>query len=133
MIDKEKVKELYLKGHSSVLIAAELKCKPETVRKCIERNFKQFKNSHLAIKMKNKEIDRITRQESKQYMSDVTFIKKNRSIYTTTIDGDLVIDKNIAPVVSFDTPKRLKNENSLNEVNKRIANSEYRKDSLLFN
>lgn len=133
MIDKEKVKELYLKGYSSVLIAGELKCKPETVRKCIERNFRQFKDSHLAIKMKNKEIDRITRQESKQYMSDVTFIKKNRSIYTTTIDGDLVIDKNIAPVVSFDTPKRLKNENSLNEVNKRIVNSEYRKDSLLFN
>lgn len=132
MVDKEKVKELYLKGYSSVLIAEELKCKPETVRKCIERNFKQFKSSHLATKITNREIDRVTKHEAKQYMSDITFIKKNRSIYTTNVDGDLVIDKNIAPVVSFDTPKRLKNENSFKEVNSRIINSNYRKENLLF-
>ena len=132
MIDKEKVKELYLKGYSSVLIAEELKCKPETVRNCIERNFKQFKSSHLATKIINKEIDRVTRHEVKQYMSDMTFIKKNRSIYKTNDNGDLFIDKNIAPVVSFDTPRRLKNENSLIEVNNRIIKGEYRKENLLF-
>ena len=132
MIDKEKVKELYLKGYSSVLIAEELTCKPETVRNCIERNFKQFKSSHLATKIINKEIDRVTRHEVKQYMSDMTFIKKNRSIYKTNDNGDLFIDKNIAPVVSFDTPRRLKNENSLIEVNNRIIKGEYRKENLLF-
>ena len=132
MLDKEKVKELYLKGYGSSQISNILNCKPETVRKCIERNFKQFKSSHLATQIRNKEIDKITRFESKQYMSDATFIKKNRSIYKTNKDGDIVLNKEVAPIVSFDAPIRLKNENSENVINKKIVNSLYRKESILF-
>ncbi|WP_238899448.1 DNA-binding response regulator [Clostridium sp. YIM B02500] len=130
MLDKEKVKGLYLQGYNAVDIAFILNCKSDTVRQCIHRNLKEFKNSHLATKIRNKEIDRITRYEAKQYMSDSTFIKKNRSIYKTNLDGDIVIDVNAAPIVSFDTPKRLKNENSLKEIDKRIRKSNYRKDEL---
>lgn len=130
MLDKEKVKELYLEGYGPSQISNILKCKPETVRKCIERNFKQFKSSHLATKIRNKEIDKITRHESKQYMSDAAFIEKNRSIYKTNSDGDIVIDVNVAPVVSFDTPKRFRNKNSEKEVNKKIIKSGYRKNEL---
>lgn len=130
MLDKEKVKELYLEGYGPSQISNILNCKPETVRKCIERNFKHFKSSHLATKIRNKEIDRVTRHESKQYMSDATFIEKNRSIYKTNSDGDIVIDVNVAPVVSFDTPKRFKNNNSEKEVNKKIIKSGYRKNEL---
>lgn len=132
MLDKEKVKELYLQGYNAVYIAIDLSCKADTVRQCIHRNFKEFRDSHLANKIRNKEIERITRCEAKQYMSDVTFIKKNRSIYKTNEDGDLIIDTNVAPVVSFDTPRRFKNENSAKEVNRRIINNEYKKDELLF-
>lgn len=132
MLDKEKVKELYLEGYGASQISNILNCKPETVRKCIERNFKQFKSSHLATKIRNKEIDRVTRHESKQYMCDATFIKKNRSIYKTNKDGDLVFDKDVAPVITFDTPKRFKNENSLTAVNRKIVNSGYRKDELFY-
>ena len=130
MIDKEKVKEYYLKGLNSFQISKIMNCKPATVRKCIERNYKQFKNSHLAVKMANKEINRITKREAKQFMSDITFIKKNRSAYKTDHEGNIILDESIAPIVSFDTPKELKNENSLNEINKRIINSGYRKDEL---
>lgn len=132
MLDKEKVKELYLKGYGAYQISNILNCKPEAVRKCIERNLKQFRNSHLANKIRNKEIDRITRYESKQYMSDLTFIKKNRSIYETNNDGDLIIDINVAPIITFDTPKRLANENSMKEINRKIIKSGYRKDELCF-
>lgn len=132
MLDKEKVKELYLKGYGAYQISNILNCKPETVRKCIERNLKHFRSSHLAIKIRNKEIDRITRYESKQYMSDATFVKKNRSIYKTNDDGDLVVDISLAPVITFDTPKRLGNENSEKEVNRKIIKSGYRKDELCF-
>lgn len=132
MLDKEKVKELYLQGYNAVEIAITLKCKSDTVRQCIHRNLKEFRNSHLANKIRNKEIDRITRQEVKQYMSDAIFVKKNRSIYKTNLHGDLVINKNVAPVVSFDTPKRFKNENSEKAVNRKIINSKYRKDELFY-
>lgn len=132
MLDKEKVKELYLKGYGSAQISNILNCKPEAVRKCIERNLKQFKSSHLATQIRNKEIDRITRHESKQYMSDATFIEKNRSIYKTNNDGDLVIDINVAPVITFDTPKTFKNGISEKEINRRIIKSGYRKDELFF-
>lgn len=130
MIDKEKVKEYHLKGLNSIQIARILKCNPPAVRKCIERNYREFKKSHLAAKMASKEIDKVTRREAKQFMSDATFIKKNRSIYKTDEEGNIEINKNIAPVVTFDTPRKLKNENSLSEINKRIINSGYKKDEL---
>lgn len=130
MLDKEMVKELYLQGYNAVNIALKMRCNSDTVRQCIHRNFKEFKNSHLANKIRNKEIDRITKHEAKQYMSDSTFIKKNRTIYKTNSDGDIIIDINVAPVVSFDTPKRFKNENSLKEIDKRISRNNYRKDEL---
>lgn len=86
----------------------------------------------MANKIRNKEIDRITRYESKQFMSDATFIKKNRSIYKTNDDGDLVVDISVAPIITFDTPKRFVNENSKKEINRKIIKSGYRKDELLY-
>lgn len=132
MLDKEKVKKLYLKGYRPVDIATILQCKSDTIRQCIHRNCKQFKNSNLANKLRNKEIDRVTKFEVKHFMSDSTFIRKNRSIYKTNKDGDIILNKEVAPTVSFDTPRRLKNENSENVVDKRIVNSLYRNESLLF-
>lgn len=111
MLNKQRVKELYLQGENYRSIATILKANPETVRKCIYRNLKEFRNSHEAEKIRCKEIDRITRFESKQYISDKSFVMKNRSIYKTNLQGDLIINKKVAPIVSFDTPRRLTNEN----------------------
>lgn len=132
MINKEKVGELYLKGHSIAYIAKELNCKAGTIRVCIHRNFKSFRKSRMANKIRDKEIDRITRFEDKQYMSDSVFIKKNRSIYETNADGDLLINTKVAPVVSYDTPQKLKNNNSVTVVDERIRKSKYRNDNILF-
>lgn len=131
-LDKEKVKELYLKGHNAPYIAEVLKSNVDAVRQCICRNCKEFKKSHLAIKLRNKEVDRITRFESKQYMSDSVFIKKNMSIYKTNKNGDLVLNKDVAPIVSYDTPEILKNEDGAIAIDKRIKKSKYRNDNLLF-
>lgn len=106
-MDKNKVKELYLKGYKAKNIAKILKCKPERVRQCIHRNLKEFKTAHEIEKMRNKEIDRVTRSEAKQWISDKSFILKNRSIYKTDSKGNIVLNKDVAPVVSFDTPRRL--------------------------
>lgn len=111
MLDKEKIKELYLKGHTSNQIAKILNCNSGKIRVYIHRNLKSNKTLHESEKIYRKEVDRITRHESKQFMSDKDFIKRNRSIYITKENGDIVIDKKVAGVVTFDTPRRLSNEN----------------------
>lgn len=111
MLDKQKVKELYLEGKNYYSIANILKANPETVRKCIYRNLREFRSSHEAEKIRRKEVDRITRFESKQYISDKSFIMKNRSIYKTNLEGDIILNRRVAPIISFDTPRRLTNEN----------------------
>ncbi|WP_061342938.1 hypothetical protein [Clostridium botulinum] len=127
MLDKIRVKEYYLKGYSYNKIASILKEKPETIKKCIQRNLKEFRKSHTAEKIRKKEVDRITRQESKKYMSDKDFIKRNRSIYKTKKNGDIVLNKDV--VVTFDTPKRLINEYAKDKINKNILKSDYRKEN----
>lgn len=130
MLDKQRVKELYLKGENYISIASILNAKPDTIRKHIYRNLREFRNSHEAEKIRRKEIDRITRYESKSYISDNVFINKNRSAYKTDSEGNIVIDKDVAPVISFDTPRRLVNENSKKLIDKRIMKSNYKRDEL---
>lgn len=129
MLDIEKVKEKYLEGYNSSQIARTLKCKPSTVRQCIHRNLKEFRKSNEAEKIRKKEVDRITRQESKNYISDKDFVKRNRSIYKTNKNGDIVLNKDVASIVTFDTPKRLINEYSEDKINKAIIKSDYRKEN----
>ena len=115
LLNKEKVKELYIKGYGFTTIAKILNAKPETVRKCIQRNFKEFKNSHEAAKLADKEIKRITRHEAKQYMSDRDFVIRNRSIYKTNVlTGDIKLNKeSINAAIPFDVPRSLINENKI--------------------
>lgn len=133
MLDKEKVKNLYLNGYNAVQIANQINAKVEAVRKCIQRNYKEFRDDNRASKIRNKEVQRITEYESKQFMSDMVFIKGNRSIYKTDEEGDIILDKSIAPVVTYDTPRRLKNENSKRALDTRLRKSGYRKENILFN
>lgn len=111
MIDKEKVKELYRKGYKANEIAEILEEKQENVRQCIHRNFKHHKITHQINRIRDEEILRVTMAESKNYMSDKDFVKRNRSIYVTKDNGDIILNKKVAGVVTFDTPRRLINEN----------------------
>lgn len=132
MLDKEKVKELYLEGYNAVYIAQVLGASKFAVQKCIQRNLHQFKTSHQASIIYNREVDRVTKREAKQFMSDKDFIKRNPSIYKTRSNGDIVINKALAGTVAFDTPRRLTNEYSEERVNNNIIHSGYRKEELLF-
>lgn len=132
MLDKNKVKNLYLQGHNAVYIALELNCNVETVRKCIQRNLNDFKNAHLIAKERDKEILRITAREAKQYMSDKDFVKRNPSIYKILENGDKVLNRDVSGTVSFDTPKSLRNEDSYDRVNRNIIKAGYRKETDLF-
>jgi len=109
-LDKEIVKKLYLDGLKAPEIAKKLESDKETVKKCIQRNFKDLRHEHDIAVVQRREVIKATNYEANKYMGDSTFIKKNRSIYKTKSDGDIVINKEVAPIVTWDTPKRLVNE-----------------------
>nr|WP_275299522.1 DNA-binding response regulator [Clostridium sp. YIM B02506] len=111
MIDKARVKELYVKGHNAVEIARLTNNKIDAVRKCIQRNFEHLKYSHEVALTQRREEIRAVNYGSKRYLSDKAFILKNRSIYKTLPNGDIVLDNEVAGTVTWDTPRRLVNEN----------------------
>ena len=90
-LNKELVKQLYCNGLNAREIAEQLK----------NRNHLKFYEN---------EVRKITKYESKQYMSDKTFILKNRSLYETKEDGDIVLKKDIGYSIPWDVPRRLTNE-----------------------
>ncbi|OOM81773.1 hypothetical protein CLPUN_09570 [Clostridium puniceum] len=110
---KNQIEELYLNGYDASQIAKKLKKNIEAVRKYIQRNLSHLNYRHKIAVIERREIIRATNYESNKFMGDSTFIKKNRSIYKTKLDGDIVINRDIAPVVTWDTPKRLVNENKV--------------------
>jgi predicted XRE-type DNA-binding protein len=113
-LNKELVKQLYCNGLNAREISEHLNVNKSSVNKCIQRNFKEFKSIHLKnrkhLKFYENEVRKITKYESKQYMSDKTFILKNRSLYETKEDGDIVLKKNIGCAIPWDVPRRLTNE-----------------------
>jgi len=113
MIDKDKVKKLYLKGYDASQIAKQLKYNIEAVRKCIQRNYSspRDRDKHKIGTIEQKETLRAINYEANRYMSDKAFILKNRSIYQTNVNGDIVVNRKVAPIISWDTPRRLNNEN----------------------
>lgn len=113
ILDKEHVKKLYLDGLTATEIARKLNSNKDTVKKCIQRNFNDLKGRHERAIIQRREVLKAINYESNKYMGDSTFIKKNRSIYKTNPNGDIVINKEVAPVVTWDTPRRLVNENKV--------------------
>lgn len=110
-LNKAKVEELYIRGYGAKDIAKELDYSPSTVRTCIERNFKDLKFTHEKAKQARKDIARIAKEETKKYMPDSTFVKKNRSIYETNKKtGDIELRKNLSFAIPCDVPTVLKTE-----------------------
>lgn len=112
-IDKDIVKELYLKGYNAAEISISIDSNTEAIRKCIQRNFSHLKLKHEIAIIQKKEAIKAINYEASKYISDKSFILKNRSIYRTKINGDIVLNRAVAPVVTWDTPKTLINENKV--------------------
>jgi uncharacterized protein YjcR len=111
ILDKEQVRKLYLAGFTSPEISRRLNSKSDTIKKCIQRNFGSLKTEHQIAVTRRREVLKAVNYQANRYMGDSTFVKKNRSIYKTRPDGDIVLNKDVAPVVTWDTPRRLVNQN----------------------
>lgn len=109
MLDKSNVKRLYMSGYNATQIANIIGSNKATVQKCIQRNFGNLKFKHERAVRDRKDCLRAINYEANRYMSDTTFIKKNRSIYKTLQNGDIVVKKEFRKFITYDTPRRLTN------------------------
>ena len=68
---------------------------------------------HRQASFSRKDIRKAIDYEAKKEIGDKAFILKNRSIYNTKRNGDIVLkdESEIGCSVSFDTPRKLINEN----------------------
>lgn len=110
MINIERVKYLYGLGYNAVEISKQIGANVEATRKCIQRNLGNIKDKHEMAIVQRKETLRAINYEANKYISDKSFIQKNRTAYKTLSSGDIVINKKVAPVVPWDMPRRLVNE-----------------------
>lgn len=117
---KKIVRELYKSGYNSKEIAEIItkenlkdgiykKTTPESIKKCIQRNFKEYKKEHKINAAGRKEVKRALDYESKKFISDKSLILKNRSAYKTRINGDIVLKKETDYVFASDMPRKLIN------------------------
>ena len=111
MLNKENVRELYLKGYNAVEISSKLCEEVEAVRKCIQRNFYSLKERHEIAVIQRKEELKAVKYEANKYISDRSFILRNRTAYKTLPNGDIVLNRKVTGAVTWDTPRRLTNEN----------------------
>lgn len=118
-IDKENVKTLYLKGYNAKEISNIFKYDIESVRKCIQRNFSKLKNVHLIAMKQRKDYLKAVNYEAKKCMTNKAFIMKNKSAYITKANGDIVLNKSVAPITTWDTPERLSKEEDLTRKSKK--------------
>ncbi|EHP47417.1 hypothetical protein [Clostridium perfringens] len=101
---KKRIKELYRKGYNSSEIARIITKENraegifkvttrEAIKKCIQRNFKEYKKEHKINAVARKEVIKAVDYEAKKYIGDRALILKNRSVYETKKDGDIVLKK----------------------------------------
>lgn len=105
--DKIMIEKLYLAGVDAKEISRRINKSVDAIRKYIQRNLKDLKEKHELERERTKEILKKTRWECSQEISNMNFAKFNKNIYKQAKNGDLVIDKKVAPVVTFDTPTRI--------------------------
>ena len=88
---------------------------------------------HRQASFSRKDIRKAIDYEAKKEIGDKAFILKNRSIYNTKRNGDIVLksESEIGCSVSFDTPRKLINENKEIEY-KNLKDEEIKLEVLSF-
>ena len=109
-INKNEVGKLYITGYDARQISEILCVNVESVRKCIQRNYSHFRNRHQEALRERKDSIKAINYECNRFISDKPFIQKNRSIYKTKENGDIVLNEDLGYIFTADTPRRLNNE-----------------------
>ena len=109
-INKNEVGKLYITGYDARQISEILCVNVESVRKCIQRNYSHFRNRHQEALRERKDSIKAINYECNRFISDKSFVQKNRSSYKTKENGDIVLNEDLGYIFTADTPRRLNNE-----------------------
>ena len=109
-VNKNEVGKLYITGYDARQISEILCVNVESVRKCIQRNYSHFRNRHQEALRERKDSIKAINYECNRFISDKSFVQKNRSIYKTKENGDIVLNEDLGYIFTADTPRRLNNE-----------------------
>ena len=109
-LNKNEVGKLYITGYDARQISEILCVNVESVRKCIQRNYSHFRNRHQEALRERKDSIKAINYECNRFISDKSFVQKNRSIYKTKENGDIVLNEDLGYIFTADTPRRLNNE-----------------------
>lgn len=108
--NKIKIEKWYSNGVTIKDIAKRLngEYKLDTIKSYIRRNLKHLREKHIAECRYNYETLTRTKRECVNAISDRSFVKYNKSIYKINRSGNLVVNRKVAPVITFDTPRGLR-------------------------
>ena len=97
-LDKNRVKELYIKGYNAKEISNilfeknKVLIKSDTIQRCINRNFSDFKFQHRKARCLNRDIKKSIDIMNNSFISNRSLLKYNRQAYNYNKNGNLVFD-----------------------------------------
>ncbi len=114
------IMDYYTKGLTCKEIAKKLGLKENTVRTRVNRVMNKMSNKaqlnlreiHNLNRLERKEWDKAVNYEINKEMGKKSFILKNRSVYNSRLNGNIVLksEKELGCSISWDTPKNLVND-----------------------
>lgn len=115
MLNINEILKKYLDGYNCVEIAKIFNCNKKTIqgrlnnfkKRISEKELKNIETVHKRNRDIVKDIKATESREVNKFMCEITFIKTNSSIYITDTNGNIKINKTVAPIVTYDTPKRM--------------------------
>lgn len=118
-LDKNKIKELYLKGYNAKEISNLLNEKHDTIRRCVNRNFADLKFQHRKARDLNRDIKRAVDSMNNSFISNSSLLKYNRQSYRYNKNNNLVFDEKRGrrPVdlpKAYYVPKNLEDKKKIN-------------------
>ena len=104
-LNRERIKNLYIKGYNYNEISQMLELKYDRVRKFISRNFLlDYKEIHKKNREQEKSIKRAIDNKVNSYITNQNFLKQNRQAYKYNQNMNITFDDSIG-VKTDDVPK----------------------------
>nr|WP_195366184.1 hypothetical protein [[Eubacterium] tenue] len=95
---RKRIGDLYKKGLTSKQISGVVKASDVAIRKCISRNFIEYKSEHEENKKLIKESNSLIEKTYKRFISDQALLKQNRQSYIYDEKFNLIFDSNRGPI-----------------------------------
>lgn len=107
MKKKDRIKELYINGYNSKEISNITGFTQDSIKKCISRNFQEYKFIHRENRQIKKDSLKAINKMNRQYMDDSSLLKMNRQSFNYDKNYNLIFDEERGKRPN-DLPKKIK-------------------------